>query len=62
MPNSALTSFNSLIIKSFGVDTLGTQYLQIRGEGKGGGPVQVVSLLAEGVLYADIGRLVGASL
>lgn len=29
IPNAALTSFTSLIIKTFGVDTLGTQYLQI---------------------------------
>ncbi|KAJ4352676.1 hypothetical protein N0V95_004060 [Ascochyta clinopodiicola] len=41
IPNSALTTFSSLIIKSFGVDTLGTQYLQIPG-----GAVQFVSLLA----------------
>ncbi|KAF3007932.1 hypothetical protein E8E13_011223 [Curvularia kusanoi] len=41
IPNSALTTFSSMIIKSFGVDTLGTQYLQIPG-----GAVQFVSLLA----------------
>ncbi|KAF1940193.1 MFS general substrate transporter [Clathrospora elynae] len=45
IPNSALTSFSSLIIKSFGVDTLGTQYLQIPG-----GAVQFVSLLAGGFI------------
>ncbi|KAF2833596.1 MFS general substrate transporter [Ophiobolus disseminans] len=45
IPNSALTSFSSIIIKSFGVDTLGTQYLQIPG-----GAVQFVSLLAGGVI------------
>ncbi|CAO2658515.1 Nn.00g062380.m01.CDS01 [Neocucurbitaria sp. VM-36] len=45
IPNSALTSFSSLIIKSFGVDTLGTQYLQIPG-----GAVQFLSLLAGGVI------------
>jgi MFS family permease len=45
VPNSALTSFSSLIIKSFGVDTLGTQYLQIPG-----GAVQFVSLLAGGFI------------
>jgi MFS family permease len=43
VPNSALTSFASIIIKSFGVDTLGTQYLQIPG-----GAVQFASLLAGG--------------
>ncbi|KAF1849665.1 MFS general substrate transporter [Cucurbitaria berberidis CBS 394.84] len=45
IPNSALTSFSSMIIKSFGVDTLGTQYLQIPG-----GAVQFLSLLAGGVI------------
>ncbi|KAH7094315.1 major facilitator superfamily domain-containing protein [Paraphoma chrysanthemicola] len=45
IPNSALTSFSSLIIKSFGVDTLGTQYLQIPG-----GAVQFLSLLAGGII------------
>jgi MFS family permease len=45
VPNSALTSFSSIIIKSFGVDTLGTQYLQIPG-----GAVQFVSLLAGGFI------------
>ncbi|KAF2849010.1 MFS general substrate transporter [Plenodomus tracheiphilus IPT5] len=45
IPNSALTSFSSIIIKSFGVDTLGTQYLQIPG-----GAVQFVSLLAGGYI------------
>lgn len=43
IPNSALTSFSSLIIKSFGVDTLGTQYLQIPG-----GAVQFLSLITGG--------------
>ncbi|KAF2687832.1 MFS general substrate transporter [Lentithecium fluviatile CBS 122367] len=43
IPNAALTSFSSLIIKSFGVDTLGTQYLQIPG-----GAVQFLSLIAGG--------------
>jgi len=37
--------FSSLIIKSFGVDTLGTQYLQIPG-----GAVQFLSLLAGGFI------------
>jgi MFS family permease len=45
IPNSALTSFSSIIIKTFGVDTLGTQYLQIPG-----GAVQFVSLLAGGFI------------
>jgi hypothetical protein len=45
IPNSALTSFSSIIIKSFGVDTLGSQYLQIPG-----GAVQFVSLLAGGFI------------
>lgn len=43
IPNSALTSFSSIIIKSFGIDTLGTQYLQIPG-----GAVQFVSLIVGG--------------
>lgn len=38
VPNSALTSFTSIIVKSFGFDTLGTQYLQIPG-----GAVQFLS-------------------
>jgi hypothetical protein len=37
--------FSSLIIKSFGVDTLGTQYLQIPG-----GAVQFLSLIAGGYI------------
>ncbi|KAF2012132.1 MFS general substrate transporter [Aaosphaeria arxii CBS 175.79] len=45
IPNSALTSFTSIIIKSFGVDTLGTQYLQIPG-----GAVQFLSLLSGGFI------------
>ncbi|KAJ4303725.1 hypothetical protein N0V90_002626 [Kalmusia sp. IMI 367209] len=45
IPNSALTSFSSLIIKSFGVDTLGTQYLQIPG-----GAVQFLSLITGGFI------------
>ncbi|OAK99720.1 MFS general substrate transporter, partial [Phaeosphaeriaceae sp. SRC1lsM3a] len=45
VPNSALTSFSSIIIKSFGVDTLGTQYLQIPG-----GAVQFLSLLSGGFI------------
>lgn len=45
VPNSALTSFTSIIIKSFGFDTLGTQYLQIPG-----GAVQFLSLLGGGII------------
>ncbi|KAF2127214.1 MFS general substrate transporter [Dothidotthia symphoricarpi CBS 119687] len=45
IPNAALTSFTSLIIKSFGVSTLGTQYLQIPG-----GAVQFLALLAGGFI------------
>ncbi|ODM16178.1 hypothetical protein SI65_08177 [Aspergillus cristatus] len=51
VPNSALTSFTSIIVKSFGFDTLGTQYLQIPG-----GAVQFLSLLGGGIIatrYAD---------
>ncbi|KAK8151165.1 major facilitator superfamily domain-containing protein [Phyllosticta citrichinensis] len=43
VPNSALTSFTSIIIKTFGYDTLGTQYLQIPG-----GFVQFAALLGGG--------------
>ena len=45
MPNSALTSFTSLILKGFGFGTLGTQYLQIPG-----GAVQFLSLLGGGYI------------
>ncbi|KAF2007888.1 MFS general substrate transporter [Amniculicola lignicola CBS 123094] len=45
VPNSALTSFSSLIISSFGVDTLGTQYLQIPG-----GAVQFLALISGGFI------------
>lgn len=45
VPNSALTSFTSLIVKSFGFSTLGTQYLQIPG-----GAVQFLSLLCGGYI------------
>ncbi|KAI0468932.1 allantoate permease [Xylaria cf. heliscus] len=45
VPNSALTSFTSQIIKSFGFDTLGSQYLQIPG-----GAVQFLSLIIGGWL------------
>ncbi|KAK5137693.1 hypothetical protein LTR08_007264 [Meristemomyces frigidus] len=43
VPNAAITSFTSLIIKGFGVGTLGTQYLQIPG-----GAVQFLALLGGG--------------
>lgn len=43
VPNSALTSFTSIIIGSFGFDTLGTQYLQIPG-----GAVQFLALIIGG--------------
>ncbi|KAI3321565.1 allantoate permease [Xylariaceae sp. AK1471] len=45
VPNSAITSFTSQIIKSFGFDTLGSQYLQIPG-----GAVQFLSLIFGGWL------------
>ncbi|ORY04289.1 major facilitator superfamily domain-containing protein [Clohesyomyces aquaticus] len=45
VPNSALTSFASIIVGSFGFDTLGTQYLQIPG-----GAVQFLSLLSGGFI------------
>jgi MFS family permease len=43
IPNSALTSFTSIIVASFGFDTLGTQYLQIPG-----GAVQFLALIIGG--------------
>ncbi|RFU29593.1 hypothetical protein B7463_g6734, partial [Scytalidium lignicola] len=43
IPNSALTSFASIIIGSFGFDTLGTQYMQIPG-----GAVQFLALIIGG--------------
>ncbi len=45
IPNSALTSFASIIVASFGFDTLGTQYLQIPG-----GAVQFLALIGGGWL------------
>jgi hypothetical protein len=45
VPNSALTSFTSIIIGTFGFNTLGTQYLQIPG-----GAVQFLALLAGGYI------------
>ncbi|KAH9883992.1 allantoate permease [Xylariomycetidae sp. FL2044] len=43
VPNSAITSFASAIIKSFGFDALGTQYMQIPG-----GAVQFLALIFGG--------------
>lgn len=51
VPNSALTSFTSIIVGSFGFDTLGTQYLQIPG-----GAVQFLSLLSGGFIATKFGR------
>ncbi|KAI0011424.1 major facilitator superfamily domain-containing protein [Xylariaceae sp. FL0662B] len=43
IPNSALTSFSSIIIGTFGFDQLGTQYMQIPG-----GAVQFLALIIGG--------------
>ncbi|OAA59064.1 allantoate permease [Niveomyces insectorum RCEF 264] len=43
IPNSALTSFASIIVGSFGFDTLATQYMQIPG-----GAVQFLALIVGG--------------
>ncbi|GAB7347008.1 hypothetical protein MBLNU459_g3157t1 [Dothideomycetes sp. NU459] len=45
VPNSAITSFTSIIVGSFGFGTLGTQYLQIPG-----GAVQFLALIGGGVV------------
>jgi len=45
IPNSALTSFTSIIIGTFGFGTLGTQYMQIPG-----GAVQFLALIIGGVV------------
>lgn len=45
VPNSALTSFTSIVVGSFGFDTLGTQYLQIPG-----GAVQFLALISGGII------------
>ncbi|KAJ5091888.1 MFS general substrate transporter [Penicillium alfredii] len=50
VPNSALTSFTSIIVGSFGFDTLGTQYLQIPG-----GAVQFLTLLIGGFIATRYG-------
>jgi sugar phosphate permease len=52
VPNSALTSFASIIINSFGFDTLGTQYFQIPG-----GAVQAISLLIGGYICSRFPQL-----
>ncbi|KAJ5142144.1 uncharacterized protein N7443_006858 [Penicillium atrosanguineum] len=51
VPNSALTSFTSIIVGTFGFDTLGTQYLQIPG-----GAVNFLTLISGGFVatkYSD---------
>ncbi|KAI1628238.1 MFS transporter [Exophiala viscosa] len=45
IPNSAITQFTSLVIKSFDVSTLGTQYLQIPG-----GAIQFLALIGGGIV------------
>ncbi|KFY21907.1 hypothetical protein V493_06998 [Pseudogymnoascus sp. VKM F-4281 (FW-2241)] len=45
VPNSALTSFTSIVVGSFGFDTLGTQYLQIPG-----GAIQFIALISGGYI------------
>ncbi|KAH8662508.1 allantoate permease [Xylariales sp. PMI_506] len=45
IPNSALTSFTSIIVGTFGFDTLGTQYLQIPG-----GAIQFLALIIGGYI------------
>ena len=55
VPNSALTSFTSLVIESFGFSTLGSQYMQIPG-----GAVQFLALLIGGWVatkYASKGHM-----
>ncbi|ESZ96313.1 putative MFS transporter [Sclerotinia borealis F-4128] len=51
VPNSALTSFTSIIVGTFGFDTLGTQYLQIPG-----GAVQFLALMAGGYICTKFPR------
>lgn len=51
IPNSALTSFTSIIVGTFGFDTLGTQYLQIPG-----GAVQFLALMAGGYICTRFPR------
>ncbi|KIV84326.1 hypothetical protein PV11_00112 [Exophiala sideris] len=45
IPNAAITQFTSLVIASFNVDTLGTQYLQIPG-----GAIQFLALIGGGIV------------
>ncbi|KAJ9609408.1 hypothetical protein H2200_005735 [Cladophialophora chaetospira] len=45
IPNAAITQFTSLVIKSFNVSTLGTQYLQIPG-----GAIQFLALIGGGFI------------
>jgi MFS family permease len=53
LPNAAITSFASIIIKTFGYSTLGTQYMQIPG-----GAIQFVGPLIGGYLCTHYsGRL-----
>ncbi|KAK3051090.1 hypothetical protein LTR09_007840 [Extremus antarcticus] len=52
VPNSALTSFASIIVGSFGFDTLGTQYLQIPG-----GAVQFLALITGGYICTKFPNL-----
>lgn len=52
IPNSALTSFGSLIIKQLGYDTLQTQYLQIPG-----GFIQFAALLLGGFVCSRVPNL-----
>jgi hypothetical protein len=52
VPNSALTSFASIIVGSFGFDTLGTQYLQIPG-----GAVQFLALITGGFICSKFPNL-----
>ncbi|KAF4629117.1 hypothetical protein G7Y89_g9030 [Cudoniella acicularis] len=54
VPNSALTSFTSIIVATFGFDTLGTQYLQIPG-----GAVQFLALIIGGWYEFDYGNIIG---
>jgi len=43
VPNSAITSFTSIVVGTFGFDTLGTQYMQIPG-----GAIQFLALIIGG--------------
>jgi MFS family permease len=52
IPNAALTSFASIIVKSFGFSTLGTQYMQIPG-----GAVQFLALITGGYICSRFRNL-----